>query len=85
MAEPRCPGLIEDVDAPDLIPADTDGDGNPDTVVFGDGVDLVLSTDLDGDGCLDRVLRIGPDGVAREVGHRPDDPLPGWFDDPIAP
>jgi hypothetical protein len=85
MAEPRCPGLVDDPDVPVGPPVDTDGDGSPDTVVFGDGVDLVLSTDLDGDGCLDRVLRIGPDGVAREVVHRPEEPLPGWFDDSAAP
>ena len=83
MAEPRCPGLIDDPDAPPAPVVDTDGDGAPDTAVFGDGVDLVLSTDLDGDGCLDRVLRIGPDGVTREVGPRPDDPSPDWFDDPL--
>jgi hypothetical protein len=77
--EPRWPGQIADP-----IPAtpyiDTDGDGRPDTTVRGDGVDLVLSTDLDGDGYADRVLRIGPDGVAREAGHRagePPDPLLG--------
>ena len=40
----------------------------PDTIVSGDGVDLILRTDLDGDGYADRVLRIGPDGVTREVG-----------------
>jgi hypothetical protein len=86
MPDPRCPGLVEDPAVPAVPGVDTDGDGNQDTVVLGDGVDLVLRTDLDGDGYLDRVLRIGPDGVAREVGFRPDDDrLPGWFDDPLAP
>jgi hypothetical protein len=57
---------------------DTDGDGRADTVVTGDGFDLVLLTDVDGDTFADRVLRIGPDGVAREVGFRTidDDALP---------
>jgi hypothetical protein len=75
MAEPRRPGQIADPDAPgpglsvtDGI--DTDADGRPDTIVSGDGVDLILRTDLDGDSYADRVLRIGPDGVAREVGYR---------------
>jgi hypothetical protein len=85
MAEPRCPGQVAEVDAPplDLSVADgvdTDADGRPDTIVSGDGVDLILCTDLDGDGYADRVLRIGPDGVAREVGYRtggPWDGLPG--------
>lgn len=67
---------------------DTDADGMPDTVVRADGIDLVLLTDLDGDGYADRVLRIGPDGIAREVGPRwstPDaldgDPLAGGWSD----
>lgn len=46
---------------------DTDADGRPDTIVTDDGFDLVLHTDLDGDGLADQVLRIGPDGVARGV------------------
>jgi len=46
---------------------DTDGDGHADTSVFDDGADLVLATDLDGDGLADQILRIGPDGVVREA------------------
>ena len=55
--------------------ADTDGDGHPDTLLTPDGVDLLVLTDLDGDGLADRVLRIGPDGAVHagtghgEVGH----------------
>lgn len=76
MTERRCPGQIDDPDAaPPPVDVtwgfDTDTDGLPDTVVAGDGIDLVLHTDLDGDGYADRVLRIGPDGVAREAGPRP--------------
>jgi hypothetical protein len=76
MAEPRRPAAIPDHD-PGPGPADvsagfdTDGDGHPDTTVADDGVDLVLLTDLDGDGFADRLLRIGPDGITREVGYRP--------------
>ena len=57
---------------------DTDGDGRPDTLLAGDGPDLLVHTDLDGDGLADRVLRIGPDGSVREtVFDHPDQP--GWF------
>jgi hypothetical protein len=41
---------------------DTDVDGQPDTVLTVDGADLLVASDLDGDGLADRVLRIGPDG-----------------------
>jgi hypothetical protein len=75
--EPR-PGQVPDDPALDpafAAPAcfDTDGDGLLDTAVTTDGVDLVLLTDLDGDGFADQVLRIGPDGVVR--GAAP--PAPG--------
>ena len=56
--------------------ADTDGDGVPDTVLTADGVDLLVQTDLDADGLVDRVLRIGPDGAVRA------EPSPGEEDDP---
>jgi hypothetical protein len=45
---------------------DTDGDGRSDTAVTDDGADLVLLTDLDGDGLADQILRIGRDGVVRQ-------------------
>jgi hypothetical protein len=71
--ELRSPG-----DVPDLAPArlvlDTDGDGRLDTSVGDDGLDLILGTDLDGDGVVDEILRIGPDGAVRVevvVGHLP--------------
>ncbi|WP_219418725.1 hypothetical protein [Pseudonocardia nigra] len=67
-------------DVPDDVTGgfDTDGDGTPDTLVTDDGVDLILLTDLDGDGFADRALRIGPDGVVREADVDPDpDPEPG--------
>ena len=47
---------------------DTDGDGHPDTLLAPDGPDLLVLTDLDGDGLADRVLRIGPDGSVH-AGH----------------
>ena len=43
--------------------SDTDGDGVPDTVLSMDGADLLVRTDLDVDGVVDRVLRIGLDGA----------------------
>jgi hypothetical protein len=88
MTEERRPGGVPDEGGPadvargfDVAPGfdvttgfDTNGDGSPDTAVTDDGVDLVLLTDLDGDGFADQVLRIGPDGVVREVAP---DPSPG--------
>lgn len=50
---------------------DTDGDGRADTAVTDDGVDLLLLTDLDGNGVADQILRIGPDGVVREAAPDP--------------
>jgi hypothetical protein len=50
--------------------ADTDRDGRPDTLLTADGVDLLVLSDLDGDGLADRVLRIGPD-AAVHVGDAP--------------
>ncbi len=64
--------------APAFSPTlDTDADGVPDTALTDDGVDLIVSTDLDGDGVADQVLRIGPDGVVRRVA----DPLEVLFGD----
>lgn len=60
------PELLADV-TPFAPTLDTDTDGVPDTAVTDDGVDLVVATDLDGDGVADQVLRIGPDGVVRRV------------------
>lgn len=74
MAEPRHPGSIPD-DEPALVDVssgfDTDGDGRADTTVADDGFDLVLRTDLDGDGLADQILRIGSDAAVRE--SPPDD------------
>jgi hypothetical protein len=46
---------------------DTDGDARPDTLLTIDGHELLVHTDLDGDGLADQVLGIGPDGTVREV------------------
>jgi hypothetical protein len=51
------PGLGAEV----VAGSDTDADGRPDTLLTTDGADLLVLTDLDGDGLADRVLRIGPD------------------------
>jgi len=72
--EPREPGPPGSPDAPvvrrGIGPADldTDADGVADTVAVVEGPDLVLHTDLDGDGLADRTLRLGPATLApREV------------------
>jgi hypothetical protein len=59
---------------------DTDGDGEADTTVVDDGADLLVATDLDGDGFADQVLRMVPDGTVRTVELLPDtDPeSTGW-------
>jgi hypothetical protein len=67
---------------------DTDADGRPDTLLTTDGVDLLVLTDLDGDGLADRVLRIGPDGsvhaaYAAHPWHVADEPVAGHA--PAAP
>jgi hypothetical protein len=80
MPRPRHPAFVPDDDLVDAVGnptlstsrfdvsygIDTDGDGRADTVATSDGVDLVLLTDLDGDGFADQILRIGPDAVVRE-------------------
>jgi hypothetical protein len=62
MRDPRRPG---DIPAGHDVSGgfDTDADGRADTVLGEDAGDLVLYSDLDGDGLADQVLRIGPDGV----------------------
>jgi hypothetical protein len=61
MLDPRD---VPDLDAAPLV-LDTDGDGRLDTSLVDDGVDLILGTDLNADGIVDQLLRIGPDGVIR--------------------
>jgi hypothetical protein len=71
----RRPGAVPD----DVVGGfDTDGDGLPDTLLTADGVDLLVQSDLDVDGLVDRVLRIGPDGVVRA------EPPSVEVDDPVA-
>jgi hypothetical protein len=56
--EPGCPG-------PDVRHGfDSDGDGAADSVFTADHDDLLLHTDLGGDGLGDRTLRLRPDGSA---------------------
>ena len=64
MHELRRPGAVSGIDVTGGL--DTDADGRTDTVVTSDGADLVLHTDLDGDGLADQVLHIGPDGTVWE-------------------
>ena len=56
----RWPGAVPDLGARGV---DTDGDAVPDTLLTADGSDLLVQTDLDADGVMDRVLRIGLDGA----------------------
>ena len=64
MRELRRPGQVPP--GPDVTGGlDTDLDGRPDTTVGTVGEDLVLATDLDGDGFADQILRVGADGVVR--------------------
>ena len=56
----RRPGAVPDLAARGT---DTDGDGVPDTLLTVDGPDLLVQTDLDTDGLVDRVVRIGLDGA----------------------
>lgn len=71
MRDPRGPWDVPD--EPDVVELglaggfDTDADGVPDTTVVDDGFDLIVSTDLDGDGVADQVLRIGADGAVHVV------------------
>jgi hypothetical protein len=56
---------------------DTDGDGHPDTILTVVGGDLVVHSDLDGDGLADQVLGIGPDATVLVLA--PDvDPVSLW-------
>jgi hypothetical protein len=82
--DPRRPGDVPDEPDP-WRPAvagglDTDDDGVADTTVVDDGADLLVATDLDGDGIADQVLRMVADGTVRTVELLPDtDPeTPGW-------
>ncbi len=63
---PRHPGSVPDrpgCAGPDVTGGpDTDDDGRPDSIFADDGDDLLLHTDLDGDGFADRTLRLRPDG-----------------------
>jgi len=58
------PHDVPDLEAVPLV-LDTDGDGRLDTSLVDDGVDLIFGTDLDADGIVDQLLRLGPDGVIR--------------------
>ena len=72
MGELRRPGRVADAPADQASGlsvasgVDTDLDGRADTVVTDDGIDLVLHTDLDGDGLADQMVHIGPDGSVWE-------------------
>lgn len=69
----RAPGAVDDLAPPGV---DTDGDGRPDTTVAVEGPELVLRTDIDGDGVADVVLRVGPVPMP---GAEPAAPFDGWW------
>ena len=86
----RHPGSVpDDVAADPDVPdhpmdvgrgVDTDGDGRADTVLWADGADLLVASDLDGDGFADRLRRIGPDGAVHAddpAAYHPGGPVPG--------
>ncbi len=62
---------------------DSDLDGQPDTLLVPDAIDLVLAVDTDHDGFADLLVEVGPDAVARTSvldgagppAWRPTDPL----------
>lgn len=83
MRDPRGPWDVPDEPEP-LRPlvgdgVDTDADGVPDTIVVDDGFDLLVATDLDGDGVADQVLRVTVEGEVHIV-DPPDTgaDTPGW-------
>ena len=77
-APARRPGAV-----PDLVArgTDTDGDGVPDTLLTVDGPDLLVQTDLDTDGLVDRLVRIGLDGAI----HTEPSGWPGLLDEIFGP
>ena len=83
----RVPWAVpDDEPAPAFVPElDTDLDGRPDTLVTDDGSDLLVLTDLDGDGLADQVLRIGADGVVRAEPGPGAEVLDGALGDPSDP
>ena len=77
MADQPDPAAVPDDPATPLdvrAGLDTDGDERPDTVLTRTVAELLIHTDLDGDGFADRVLGIGPDGTVRDAGS----PLPEY-------
>lgn len=75
---PRSPASVPD--APEAVGAglDTDGDDRPDTVLTLRSGELLVHTDLDGDGLADQVLALGPGGGVRLHGPGGEDEL--WLD-----
>ena len=65
MSAPRGPWSVPEPGCgPDVRAGlDSDDDGVPDSVFTADGDDLLLHTDLGGDGLADRTLRLRPDGT----------------------
>lgn len=88
MSEQRIPAEVPDdhigAEVPGAVDVrvgvDTDGDTRPDTVLTGCGGELLIHTDLDGDGFADQVLGIGIDGTVRTPGSGPVDRLLGPVD-----
>ncbi|MGD9525295.1 hypothetical protein [Pseudonocardia sp.] len=66
-AAPRAPASVPDrVDVSCGI--DTDGDGRADTALTRTAGELLVHTDLDGDGWADQVVALGPGGGVRVLG-----------------
>lgn len=73
--EPGCADLV--VTGLDVSGGlDSDGDGEPDSIFTEDEEDLLLHTDLDGDGRADQTVRLRPDGgTALELHDDPPSPV----------
>lgn len=74
MAAEHSPASVPDEPLDIRSGLDTDGDARPDTLLTTSGGEMLIHTDLDGDGFADQVLGIAVDGSVhvRAAGAEPD-------------